>query len=187
MRPAFPLLIVTALTIVGCHSEMSIKGKLVESINTQVSRIDHNHRVQILEDDFVRNDSTFKIREYKTGGKRIKVVGIVSSTHFERDDYFYFDENEQPIFSGHMVNYKDDRLAQEYKYYFDEGKIVRAYMWEDHYEPGKRFPHEVFKPFDPDLDSLMNEEKSRREYYIGLAESEGIEIKSENENLGANH
>lgn len=181
-----PVWIFISLMSLGCHSEISKRGDLVESVNLDVARIDHNHRVRIIEDDFVKGDSIFKIREYLSGDERIKIVGIVKTSHFERDDYFYFSDG-QKIFSGHMINFMDDNLAEEFKYYFKDGELTRAFMWKDNYVPGERFPHETFELFEPDLDSLMNEENTRLDFFMGLIEKEGIEIKQENENVGANH
>lgn len=186
MRPTLSLLIVVGLTLSACHSEMARKGKLIEEVDKKVSKIDHSHRMTIIEDDFVRGDSVFKIRGYYQDQELQKMVGIIMTPHFERDDYFYF-ENGQQLFSGHMMNFKDDRLAEEFKYYFKNGEIVNTLMWKDHYTPGKRFPHEHFEYFNPDLDSLMREEQSRRAFFLEKLKTEGIEIKAENDNLEANN
>lgn len=159
--------------------------KIVESIDYKVKNIDHNHRISIVEDDFVEADSSYKVRGYFNEGRLLKLVGILKTPHFERDDYFYF-ENEKPIFSGHMINFRDDRLAEEFKYYYRNGTIVESLFWEDHYQPGKRFPHETFREFEPDMDSLMQEEKTRMAFFMDKLNEEGFELKSINENLEAN-
>ncbi len=158
---------------------------LVKSIDNKVNHIDQHHRISIIEDDFVQADSLYKVRGYFNGNRLIKLVGIIKTAHFERDDYFYF-ENDKPIFSGHMMNFMDDRLAEEFKYYYQDGKVVESLFWKDHYEPGKRFPHETFEEFKPNLDSLMDEERTRMSFYLTKLETEGFEIKHINENLEAN-
>lgn len=158
---------------------------LVKVVDYKVKNIDHNHRVQIVEDDFIQADSSYKVRGYFNEGKLMKLVGIIKTPHFERDDYFYF-EQEKPIFSGHMINFRDDRLAEEFKYYYQDGTIVESLFWKDHYKPGKRFPHETFKEFSPDIDSLMSEERNRMAFYLTKLEEEGFEIKHINEHLEAN-
>ncbi len=185
MRSLLSLLIVFTLTFFACQSEMGKKGKLVEEVNIKVSKIDHSHRQQIIESDFRRGDSLYKVRGYYMDNELQKVVGIIQTPHFERDDYFYF-ENGAPIFTGHFMNFRDDNLAEEFKYYFKNGNIANTLMWEDHYTPGKRFPHETFEHFDPDLDSLMNAENNRLAFFMRHLEQDAIEIKAENENLGAN-
>lgn len=180
------VLIILALLTFSCGSEVKKENRpLVKAIDYKVKSIDHNHRISIVEDDFVQSDSSYKVRGYFNEGRLMKLVGIIKTPHFERDDYFYF-ENETPIFSGHMMNFRDDRLAEEFKYYYNEGKIVESLFWEDHYKPGKRFPHETFKEFDPNMDSLMNEEKTRMAFFLSKLEKEGFEIKHINENLEAN-
>lgn len=181
-----PLLLTLALLAFACGSEVKKENRpLVEAIDKKVKSIDHNHRIQIIEDDFTRADSVYKVRGYYNEGSLIKLVGIIKTAHFERDDYFYF-ENERPIFSGHMMNFPDDRLAEEFKYYYKGSIIVESLFWEDHYKPGKRFPHETFEEFEPDMDSLMNEERTRMAFYLSHLEAEGFEIKHANENLEAN-
>ena len=184
MRHFFFLSLVFILA--SCGSEIKKENrKLVEVIDYKVKSIDHNHRISIIEDDFIQADSAYKVRGYFNEGRLMKLVGIIKTPHFERDDYFYF-ENEKPIFSGHMMNFMDDRLAEEFKYYYQDGKIVESLYWEDHYKPGKRFPHETFEEFEPDMDSLMQEEESRMAFFISKLESEGFELKHINENLEAN-
>lgn len=158
---------------------------LVEATNYKVKNIDHNHRISIIEDDFVQADSSYKVRGYFNEGRLMKLVGIIKTPHFERDDYFYF-ENEIPIFSGHMMNFTDDRLAEEFKYYYQDGRVAESLYWKDHYKPGKRFPHETFTEFNPNMDSLMNEERVRMSFYLSKLEREGFELKHINENLEAN-
>lgn len=184
MRNLLLLFVISLLW--ACGSEVKKENRhLVEAIDYKVKNIDHNHRVSIIEDDFVQSDSSYKVRGYFNEGRLMKLVGIIKTPHFERDDYFYF-ENDKPIFSGHMMNFMNDRLAEEFKYYYQDGSIVESLYWEDHYEPGKRFPHETFKEFDPDMDSLMNEERTRMAFFLSKLEQEGFEIKHINENLEAN-
>ncbi|MEM6643905.1 MAG: hypothetical protein AAF616_13075 [Bacteroidota bacterium] len=181
-------IIVVITQLLACGSEVSKEyQKLVETVDHKVKNIDHNHRIQIIEDDFVRADSLYKVRGYFSQGRLLKLVGIIKTSHFERDDYFYF-ENNKPIFSGHMINFMDDQLAEEFKYYYSPKthQIEECLFWEDHYEPGKRFPHETFEEFSPDMDSLMNEEESRMQFYLSHLDEEGFEIKRINENLEAN-
>lgn len=185
MRPHFIILIVGFLTFQSCHSDLSKQGKLVEAVNKKVAAIDHSHRLQIIEDDFVKGDSLFKIRGYYLDNKLQKLVGLTKTPHFERDDYFYFEDGQQ-LFSGHMINFRDDNIAEEFKYYFQGNEIKKALMWKDTYVPGKRFPHETFKLFSPNMDSLINEERKRVAYYAGLLAREGKELLEERENLEAN-
>ncbi|MFT7031015.1 MAG: hypothetical protein ACJA2C_002416 [Marinoscillum sp.] len=103
-----------------------------------------------------------------------------------RDDYFYF-ENNAPIFSGHLVVSKDDQIASEYKYYYGEdGYVSEALFWEDSYTVGKRFPHEHFEEFNPDIDSLHDWEEKRLKFFLEYLNLEGFEIMHLNENLEAN-
>ena len=172
-----------ALILAACGSEIKEENKkLVKAIDHKVKNIDHHHRIQIVEDDFIQGDSTFKIRGYLSEGRMQKLVGITRTAHFERDDYFYF-ENERPIFSGHMINFMDEKLAEEFKYYYRGKEIVECLFWEDHYDPNKRFPHEEFKSFSPNMDSLMAEENSRLAFFMGKLKEEGFELKEENDNL----
>lgn len=178
--------ILVAFTL-SCGNEVSKeKRPLVNSTNRKVRHIDSNHRVEILEDDFHEGDSVYKIRAYKHDNDLVKLIGVMTTPHFEREDFFYF-ENNAPIFSGHLVNEKDDRLAAEYKYYYEGDQITEALFWEDHYTPGKRFPHESFEEFSPDIDSLMQTEKSRIDFLLTKIELEGFEILHLNENLEANN
>lgn len=175
-----------AILVFACGSEVKKENRpLVETTNHKIKSIDHNHRIQIIEDDFTQADSLYKVRGYFNEGRLIKLVGIIKTPHFERDDYFYF-ENEKPIFSGHMMNFRDDRLAEEFKYYYKGDKIVESLFWEDHYTPGKRFPHETFREFEPNMDSLMREEKKRMDFFLSHLDMEGFVIKEINENLEAN-
>jgi len=171
------------IAVVACSTEIKKENrKYVEAIDYKVKNIDHNHRTTIVEDDFVAGDTTYKVRGYMMEGRLQKLVGITRTAHFERDDYFYF-ENRKPIFSGHMINFMDERLAEEFKYYYRDNGIVESLFWEDHYEPGKRFPHERFKEFEPDMDSLMSEENSRLNFFLSKLDQEGFELKEENDNL----
>jgi hypothetical protein len=180
------ILLILVTILYQSRSEVSKEFRpLVKAVDYKVKHIDQNHRVSIIEDDFVSADSAFKVRGYFNEGRLMKLVGIIKTPHFERDDYFYF-ENETPIFSGHMINFMDDRLAEEFKYYYQDGSIVESLFWKDHYEPGKRFPHETFEEFDPNMDSLMNEEKTRMAFFLSKLEEEGFELKHINENLEAN-
>lgn len=180
------ILLIVATIFYQSKSEVSKEFQpLVKSIDYKVKHIDQNHRISIIEDDFVQADSIYKVRGYFNGNRLLKLVGIIKTAHFERDDYFYF-ENETPIFSGHMINFMDDRLAEEFKYYYQGGTVVESLFWKDYYEPGKRFPHETFEEFSPNMDSLMNEERSRMSFYLDKLEKEGFEIKHINENLEAN-
>ncbi|MEP1034578.1 hypothetical protein [Ekhidna sp.] len=180
------VIILGAVIFYQSGSEVSKEFQpLVKAIDYKVKHIDQNHRISIIEDDFIQADSSYKVRGYFSGNSLIKLVGIIKTPHFERDDYFYF-ENDAPIFSGHMMNFMDDRLAEEFKYYYQDGAVVESLYWKDYYEPGKRFPHETFEEFNPNMDSLMNEEKGRMNFYLTKLEKEGFEIKHINENLEAN-
>lgn len=180
------ILLIVVIYQYQTQSEVSKEFQpLVKSIDYKVKHIDQNHRISIIEDDFVQADSSYKVRGYFTGNRLIKLVGIIKTPHFERDDYFYF-ENNKPIFSGHMMNFRDDRLAEEFKYYYQEGTVVESLFWKDHYQPGKRFPHETFEEFSPNMDSLMKEENYRMNFYLTKLEKEGFEIKHINDNLEAN-
>lgn len=179
----FSYILILVAFFLSCKPEVSKEFRpLVKAVDYDVRNIDHNHRVSIYEDDFVVGDSAFKVRAYYMEGILQKLVGITRTPHFERDDYFYFRGNK-PIFSGHMMNFMDERLAEEFKYYYRDGKIVECLFWEDHYEPGKRFPHENFEEFDPNIDSLMREDKKRLNFFKKVIEKEGFEIKHENDNL----
>jgi len=181
-------ILIFSLLLSACGSEVKKENRdLVDNIDHKVKNIDRNHRFQIIEDDFVSSDSIYKVRGYFNEGRLMKLVGIIKTPHFERDDYFYF-ENKKPIFSGHMVNFMDDRLAEEFKYYYNSkgDSIVESLYWVDHYEPGKRFPHETFQEFEPNMDSLMQEEQSRMQFFLSHLDKEGFEIKHSNENLEAN-
>ena len=116
----------------------------------------------------------------------LKLVGVTWTKHNVRDDYFYFDHAGAPMFTGHMINDKDVHDAAEYKYYYHNGEIAASLYWEDHYEPGKQFPHEQFEYFSPDLDSLVNMENERLAFFKEKLETEGISLQEENENLEAN-
>jgi len=179
-------LFTTICLLWACGSEVKKENRpLVKATDIKVKQIDQNHRISIIEDDFVQSDSVYKVRGYFNEGRLMKLVGIIKTSHFERDDYFYF-ENDKPIFSGHMMNFMDDRLAEEFKYYYKDGAIVESLFWMDHYEPGKRFPHETHKEFEPNMDSLMNEERTRMAFFLSKLEEEGFELKHLNEHLEAN-
>ena len=185
MKSFFLYLLPLFLTI-GCVSEVSSEfQKLVDITNKKMMHIDSNHRVSIVEDDFMDGDSVYKIRAYYYNEDLVKLVSVIRTPHYERDDYFYF-ENHNPIFSGHLMNQRDDHQAEEYKYYYENGKVVESLFWKDTYQPGKRFDHEHFREFNPDIDSLMASEKSRFNFLITKLEMEGIEILHLNENLEAN-
>lgn len=173
-------------TAIACSDISKEKRPLVTSVNRKVSDIDANHRVNIIEDDFHSGDSIYKIRGYFMDGHMLKLVGVLRTPHIDRDDYFYFDRNE-PIFSGHLVVEKDSKLASEFKFYYgDDGLVDEALYWEDHYEPGQRFPHEHFVEFEPDKDSLREKEEERLFFFLQAINYEGFEIKHLNENLEAN-
>jgi len=179
-------LLVLLAFVFSCSSEISKeKRPLVNNINTIVSHIDSNHRVQIIEDDYKEGDSLIKIRGYSMDGEMLKLVAVTKTTHFERDDYFYF-HNGHVIFSGHMVNLEDELLAEEYKFYYEGDNIGESLFWKDHYERGKRFPHEKFQEFQPNMDSLLKRERERILFLVYKLETEGFEIKHLNENLEAN-
>ncbi len=180
------LLMIFLLTACGDSSPVRKENRpRVDAINKTVHLIDGNHRVQIIEDDFHEGDSIFKIRAYYMESELIKIVNILRTAHFERDDYFYFDD-EEIIFSGHMWNERDQHIAAEYKYYYDDGKIFESLFWEDSYVPGQRFPHEKFAEFEPNVDSLISMEKDRLSFCLSKLAVEGVEILHYNEYIGAN-
>ncbi len=185
MKTYFLLLLI--MIFIGCTSEISKeKQHEVEVINAKVHHIDLNRRVSIIEDDFHVGDSIYKIRGYFMDELLQKVVGILHTPSFDRDDYFYF-ENHQPIFSGHLVIDKNNSIAAEYKYYYnDQGFVDEALFWEDKYEYGKQFPHEKFQEFVPNKDSLRKEEETRLQFFLDKLDMEGFEIRHLNENLSAN-
>ncbi len=169
--------------LAACQNEVRKEMRpLVDSINKKVGHIDSNHRIGIIEDDIVSGDSLTKIRGYTMDGKILKLVSVLTTPHIIRDDYFYF-ENEHVIFSGHLVNNKDDLLAAEYKYYYQGDQIVESLYWEDHYERGKRFPHESFNEFEPNMDSLLTTERERIQYLVDKLTMEGFVVKHLNEHL----
>ena len=186
MRHLLTLLIVSALTFSCSQKKKSEEQLMMEAIDFKVRNIDRNHRVQIIEMDSIIGDSLYKVRGYFAGDEMLKVVGILRTAHFERDDYFYF-ENHEPLFSGHMINFRDDRLAEEFKYYYEDEKVTQALAWEDHYTPGKRFPHEHFEKILPNQDSLLNTEQTRLIHLLHIMEMSHLEIKHLNENRGANN
>jgi len=174
------------LFLLSCTDEISReKRPLVDNINKIVSHIDANRRVRIVEDDYKQGDSLIKIRSYSMDNEMLKLVAVTNTTHFERDDYFYFHDGHV-IFSGHMVNDRDELLAEEYKYYYAGDEINESLFWKDHYEKGKHFPHEKFREFSPNMDSLLKTERDRIQFLVNKLETEGFEIKHLNENLEAN-
>ncbi|MFY0689529.1 MAG: hypothetical protein JXQ90_20330 [Cyclobacteriaceae bacterium] len=185
MKQSLLSLIVILIAIVGCNPVKKENRDLVKLINYKLAHIDGNHRVQIIEDDFHQGDSIFKIRAYYMDEYLVKIVSVLRTSHIERDDYFYFEKNE-PIFSGHMYNLRDDHSAEEYKFYYENGRIEESLYWADTYEPGKKFPHERFKEYEPNVDSLMESEKERLTFCLEKLAMEGFEILHLNENLEAN-
>jgi hypothetical protein len=192
MKPRYFTLLVLFLTLsfTACDSNVvkEENRKLVEITNKKINRIDNNGRVEIIEDDFHDGDSVYKIRAYYNDVDMkylLKIVSILRTSKMDRDDYFYF-ENNAPIFSGHLVNERNDHDAAEYKYYYQDDMIVESLYWEDHYEPGKRFPHESFEEFEPNMDSLMETERERLFFFLSKLNMEGFEIRHLNENLEAN-
>ncbi|XOV93240.1 MAG: hypothetical protein ACFHWX_00735 [Bacteroidota bacterium] len=181
------LLLLLAPLFFYCSSEISKeKRNEVNLIDTKVHHIDLNRRVSIVEDDFHMGDSIYKIRGYFMDEMLQKIVGVLHGPDFDRDDYFYF-ENHEPIFSGHLVIDKKNAIASEYKYYYnDEGYVYEALFWEDKYEAGKQFPHEKFQEYTPNADSLRQEEEKRLRFFLEKLEMEGFEIRHLNENLSAN-
>lgn len=177
------VLITSMFLFYSCSSEMD---KYVESVNLKAKEIDTNRRVEIKEDDYHHGDTIYKIRGYYMDDVLLKLVGITRTSHMERDDYFYFDHNGKPLFTGHLINKKDEHDAAEYKYYYQEEEIVASMFWEDHYKPGKQFPHEHFEYFNPSLDSLKKIENRRLTFFKQKLDSEGFEVQRENENLEAN-
>lgn len=173
--------------IAGCSEVSKEKAPLVAEVNEKVRHIDSNHRVKILEDDFHKGDSIYKIRGYFMEGKLLKLVGVLYTSHVERDDYFYF-ESKKLIFSGHLVVARDDQMASEYKYYYGKsGFVDEALFWTDKYQKGRQFPHERFKEFNPDVDSLKVAEDTRLQFFMDKLDMEGFEIHGMNENRGANN
>ncbi|MFY0608142.1 MAG: hypothetical protein JXR10_15590 [Cyclobacteriaceae bacterium] len=170
----------------SCSEVSKEKRPMVNRIEKIIDDINANHRTAIIEDDFHEGDSVYKIRGYFMDDEMLKVVGVLHTSHIERDDYFYF-ENNEPIYSGHLVVQKDDRMASEYKYYYGEdGYVDEALFWSDHYKLGRRFPIEHFREFEPDKDSLRTTEEERLKFFLDKLEMEGFEIVHLNENLDAN-
>jgi len=181
---AYLTVILTLLA--SCQEVSRSKRPLVNHVNEKIDDINANHRVTIIEDDFHHGDSIFKIRGYFMDDEMLKVVGVLHTSHIERDDYFYF-ENNEPMYSGHLIVQKDDRMASEFKYYYGkDGYVEEALFWEDHYKVGKRFPIEHFSEFTPDLDSLRATEEERLMFFLEKLEMEGFEVTHLNENIDAN-
>lgn len=187
MRHLIICLIASTLLPFSCNEVSKEKRPLVNEINKKVGDIDANHRVQIIEDDFHQGDSIYKIRGYFMEGVLLKLVGVLYTPHVEREDFFYFDK-KKPVFSGHLQVQKDKQIASEYKYYYDPAthRIDESLYWSDHYEKGKRFPHERFEEFQPNLDSLHTSEEERLNFFMEKLSLEGFEIRHLNENLDAN-
>lgn len=180
------ILAVISLFLCFCSEVSKEQRPFVEAVNKKVGDIDANHRVSIMEDDFHQGDSIYKIRGYFMDEHLLKLVGVLHTSHFDRDDYFYFEGNA-PIFSGHLVVQRDDHMASEYKYYYGDGGYVKeALFWEDEYTPGRRFPIEHFNEFDPDKDSLRETEEERLLFFLSKLDLEGFEVRHLNENLQAN-
>jgi hypothetical protein len=180
----YPLIII--VLFVDCSEISKEKAPMVEAVNVKVDNIDANHRVQIIEDDFHQGDSIFKVRGYFMDGVLLKLVGVLYTSHIERDDYFYF-ENHEPIFSGHLEVSKDDMQASEYKYYYGkDGLVEEALFWRDAYVRGAQFPHEHFTEFNPNKDSLRAADEKRLKFFFEKLDMEGFEIKHLNENKEAN-
>ena len=182
------MLSLAAIILVACDSSPVRKEirPQVEAINKKIHLIDGNHRVRIVEDDYLQGDSIYKIRAYyMEEDALVKMVSILRTPHYERDDYFYFDDG-QIMFSGHLLNERDAHLASEFKYYYESGQIFESLFWEDTYTPGQRFPHEEFKEFEPDLDSLIEMERLRITFFMEKLAMEGTEILHYNEYLEAN-
>lgn len=183
MRSTATTIFLCIVFLTACQNEVRKEMRpLVNSINKKIGHIDSNHRIEILEDDIHQGDTLIKIRGYTMDGKILKLVAVTTTSHFVRDDYFYF-ENEHVIFSGHLVNDKDELLAAEYKFYYEGDKIVESLFWEDHYERGKRFPHESFREFEPNMDSLLTSERERILYLTNKLKMEGFVVKHLNEHL----
>ncbi len=176
----------TLSILIGLFSCSSETDRYVDAVNFKAKEIDSNRRIEIVEDDFHEGDTIHKIRGYYMDKVLLKLVGITRTSHMERDDYFYFDNEGKPLFTGHLINKRDEHDAAEYKYYYKDNKIVASMFWEDHYQPGKQFPHEQFSYFSPNLDSLYRIENQRVIYFKEKLETEGFEIHHENENLEAN-
>ncbi|MGB3464313.1 MAG: hypothetical protein WBA74_03550 [Cyclobacteriaceae bacterium] len=177
------VLLASTSMLFSCTSEMD---EYVESINLKAKEIDNNRRVEIKEDDYHEGDTVYKIRGYYMDDVLLKLVGITRTSHMERDDYFYFDHQGNPLFTGHLVNKKDQHDAAEYKYYYKDESIIASMYWEDHYQPGKQFPHEQFEYFNPSIDSLLRIEEKRLSFFKMKLNEEGFEVQEENENLEAN-
>ncbi len=184
MRTIQPLAIVVLFLIFSsCEEKLKNKAQhVVDKINEEVHNLDVRRRISIKEDDYIHGDTTFKIRAYSVDGILKKIVSVTYTAHFERDDYFYFDIHNHLMFSGHLMNEKDDHLASEFKYYYQDDEIVAAYEWEDHYKPHKPFPHEHFRLFHPNLDSLKDEDQKRLHFFIDKLDKEGYFIKFEKPN-----
>lgn len=184
MKKLFFISIIGLFTM--CEQVSKEKRPLVNAVTQKVRDIDANHRVRIIEEDFQYGDSIYKIRGYFMDEYLLKLVGVLRTPVIERDDYFYF-ENQEPIFSGHLVVSKADNFASEYKFYYgDSGYVEEALFWEDRYEPDRHFPHERFREFRPDADSLRDAEEKRLMFFMSKLKMEEFEFRHLNENLEAN-
>lgn len=186
MKNLLTLMLFSICLFFGCSEVSKDKRPLVAEVQEKVRHIDANHRVKIIEDDFHLGDSIYRIRGYYMEGALLKLVGVLYTSHIERDDYFYF-EGEEPIFSGHVVVSRDDQIASEFKYYYGKsGFVEEALFWKDKYIKGEQFPHERFAEFSPDRDSLKISEDVRLNYFMEKLKQEGTEIQHLNENKDAN-
>lgn len=185
MRSALALILLVFIMLSCGDGVDSESRKKIKDINRKITLIDQNHRVQIVEDDFHLGDSIFKIRGYFMDDELVKLVSVLNTPTMERDDYFYFD-NHVTMFAGHLYNERDKFHASEYRFYYENGVIFEALFWEDDYKRGQRFPHERFRAFNPNMDSLTRSEMERFNYFMSKLEMEGFEILHLNENLDAN-
>ncbi|MEQ9425931.1 MAG: hypothetical protein RJQ09_16015 [Cyclobacteriaceae bacterium] len=181
MRITFLLL--SGLVFTACSDLSSDQQKLVETLDRQVHHHDLMRRISIIEDDFVEDGVSYKLRAYLSDDELIKIVGVTTSPHFERDDYFYFNHDGDLIFTGHLINDRDHHIAREFKYYYKDGEVALPLHWEGEYDPKKPFPKEVFTPFQLNMDSLNNEEKSRLAFFMDKIQTEGFLIKAQNDNI----
>lgn len=167
----------------GCEEKLdSETQKKVDHINEKSHLLDIRRRISIMEDDFIHGDTTYKIRGYFLDGALKKIVSITFNTSFERDDYFYFNEHNKLMFSGHLTNYKGRHDAEEFKFYYDDSELIGAFKWQDHYDPHKPFPHEHFSVFHPNKDSLEQVENERLNFFKDKIYSEGFLLKREKPN-----
>ena len=171
------------LLSMACSDLTDEQQALIDRINREVHHTDVRRRISIVEDDYKEGENLFKIRGYFAEDKLIKIVAITRSVHGERDDYFYFDNNDNVYFTGHLVNDRDHHTAKEFKYYYENDDLKVALHWEDQYDPTKPFPHEHFEPFELNWDSLLTEENNRIAFFKEKIYSEGFTLQRENPNL----